>query len=422
MTETTSQQRGRGLLEGVRVLDFGRVLAGPHCTLLLASLGAEVIKIERPGVGDDARANRYRYPNGISAYFMQQNWGKKSISLDLKRPEAIQIVKELVQRSDVLVENFRPGTMEGLGLGWDVLRQINPRLIMCSISAFGQTGPDARRPGYGALAEARAGIPEMTGEPDGPPMPSIVPVADSMAASHAFGAICAALFHRERTGRGEYIDVSLLDCAFETQDWPIQQYLASDGQVRMTRRGLFDRVLVPWGYFKARGGYVCMIVSNDGFWRRLAELMGRPELADDERFATVEARARNGDEVYRIVGEWVARYPDLDELVHVLQDAGIPADRVQTIEQAVHDRQLHARQMIVERQHPLLGTVRVVNTALRFGGSVSGLPKDHAPLLGEHNEYVLREVLGYSEEQVRTLYDQRVLYAEPLVRQLPGRA
>jgi crotonobetainyl-CoA:carnitine CoA-transferase CaiB-like acyl-CoA transferase len=190
----------------------------------------------------------------------------------------------------------------------------------------------------------------------------------------------------------------------------------------MTRRGLFDRVLVPWGYFKARGGYVCMIVSNDGFWRRLAELMGRPELADDERFATVEARARNGDEVYRIVGEWVARYPDLDELVHVLQDAGIPADRVQTIEQAVHDRQLHARQMIVERQHPLLGTVRVVNTALRFGGSVSGLPKDHAPLLGEHNEYVLREVLGYSEEQVRTLYDQRVLYAEPLVRQLPGRA
>jgi crotonobetainyl-CoA:carnitine CoA-transferase CaiB-like acyl-CoA transferase len=400
------------LLDGVRVLDFGRVLAGPHCALLLASLGAQVVKIERPRSGDDSRANGFLYPNGISAYFMQQNWGKLSIALDLKKPEAIEICKGLVRRSDVVVENFRPGTMEGLGLGWKTLRTINPRLIMCAISAYGQTGPDAARPGYGSLAEARAGIPEMTGEPEGPPMPSVVPAADAMAASHAFGAICAALFARERTGRGEYIDLALMDCVFEMHDWPVQMYLASDGAIEMTRRGLVDRALVPWGYFHTGNGYIGMLASNDGFWRRLAELMGRPELADDERFATVQARARNADLVYQIVAQWAGQFTDADELVAVLQRGGVPAERVQTIREAVEDSQLRARGMVVEREHPHLGTVRLMNTALRFGESDSGIPDEHAPLLGEHNEQVLIDLLGYSTDQVARLYQDGVLYAD----------
>jgi crotonobetainyl-CoA:carnitine CoA-transferase CaiB-like acyl-CoA transferase len=270
------------LLEGIRVLDFGRVLAGPHAALLLASVGAEVIKIERPAVGDDSRANGYLYPDGTSAYFMQQNWAKMSLALDLKKSGAIEICRELVRLSDVVIENFRPGTMEALGLGWETLSELNTRLIMCAISAYGQTGPHARLPGYGSLAEARAGIPEMTGEPDGPPMPSVVPVADSMAASHAFGAICAALFARERTGRGEYIDIALLDCAFETHDWPVQMYLASNGEIQLTRRGMVDRALVPWGYFKTSNGYVGMLASNDSLWHRLSVLMGQPDLADDD--------------------------------------------------------------------------------------------------------------------------------------------
>jgi crotonobetainyl-CoA:carnitine CoA-transferase CaiB-like acyl-CoA transferase len=384
--------------------------------LLLASLGAEVLKIERPGVGDDSRANGYLYPNGESAYFMQQNWGKLSLGLDLKKSRAIEVCRELVRHSDVLIENFRPGTMSGLGLSWETLREVNPRLVMCSISAYGQTGPEAMRPGYGSLAEARAGIPEMTGDPEGPPMPSVVPAADAMAASHAFGAICAALFARERTGRGEYIDIALLDCVFEMHDWPVQMFLASNGAIRMTRRGLVDRALVPWGYFQTSNGYVGMLASNDAFWQRLAGLIGQPGLADDPRFATVEARARNADLVYEVVDAWAARYTNAEELADALQSAGIPAERIQTIAEAVDDRQLLARGMIVRRNHPRLGDVSLLNTALRLGGSEAGIPDRPAPLLGEHNEEILTGLLGYKMEQIDGLYRAGVLYADDHVR------
>jgi crotonobetainyl-CoA:carnitine CoA-transferase CaiB-like acyl-CoA transferase len=408
---TTSDGSPRRLLSGIRVLDFGRVLAAPHCALLLGSLGAEVIKIERPLHGDDSRANGYLYPQGISGYFMQQNWGKKSVSVDLKRPEAIGVVKRLVSHSDVVIENFRPGTMEKLGLGWEALHRINPRLIMCSISAFGQTGPDARRPGYGALAEGRAGIPTMTGEPDGPPMPTSIPIADALAASHAFGAICAALYSRTRTGTGEYIDIALLDCAVEMHDWGIQQFLSSGGALRPTRRGMFDRSIVPWGYFQAGDGWICLIVSNDAFWRKLARLMGRPELGDNPDYSTVEARARNNIEVYRVVSDWIASYPDADRLLAVLQAADLPADRLQTIDEVVQDPQLRARHMFLEADHPVLGKLKVMNTALRFRESESGL-SGLPPQLGQHNQQVLKS-LGYTEAELEDLYRTGALYREP---------
>ena len=414
--EAVGEAHSDGLLSGVRVLDFGRVFAGPHAALLLGSLGAEVIKIERPVYGDDSRANGYLFPHGISGYFMQQNWGKKSLSLNLKEPQAKAIVERLVERSDVLIENFRPGTMAGLGLAWEDLGRLNPRLVMCSISAFGQTGPDASRAGYGAIAEARAGIPEMTGEPDGPPMPTVLPIADAMAASHAFGAICAALYSRERTGKGEYLDIALLDCAVEMHDWGIQQFLGSRGAINPTRRGLFDQSIVPWGYFKGRGGWICLIVSNDSFWGNLARLMTRPELADDPRYATVEARAKNHVDVYHLVSEWISSFEDADEALAVLQAADLPADRLQSIAEVAKDSQLRARNMFLEIEHPLLGPLTVLNTAIRSEAAWSGLT-GLPPLLGQHNEEVLRS-LGYSVDGVRQLYDQGVLYREPLVDEL----
>ncbi|MEA2635781.1 MAG: hypothetical protein QOH92_2548 [Chloroflexota bacterium] len=408
--------RPNGLLSGVRVLDFGRVFAGPHAALLLRSLGAEVIKVERPVRGDDSRANSYLYPQGISGYFMQQNWGKKSLSLNLKQPQAKDVVQKLVKDSDVLIENFRPGTMAKLGLGWEDLWRLNPRLVMCSISAFGQTGPDSSRAGYGAIAEARAGIPEMTGEPDGPPMPTVLPIADAMAASHAFGAICAALYSRERTGKGEYLDIALLDCAVEMHDWGIQQFLGSRGGMNPTRRGLFDRSIVPWGYFKVRGGWICLIVSNDSFWGKLGRLMTRPELADDPRYATVEARAQHHVDVYRLVSEWISSFADPDEVLAMLQAADLPADRLQSIAEVVKDSQLRARNMFLDVTHPLLGPLTVLNTAIRSEAASSGLT-GLPPLLGQHNEEVLRG-LGYSVDEVRQLYDQGIIYREPLVDDL----
>jgi crotonobetainyl-CoA:carnitine CoA-transferase CaiB-like acyl-CoA transferase len=267
------------VLAGVRVIEVGQVVAAPHCGLLLAAAGADVIKVERPPVGDDTRQNPGFYPSGMSAYFVQQNWGKRSIVLDLATEPGKAAFRSLLVGADVLIENLRPGAMTRLGFGWPQVSAINPALVMCSISAFGQSGPDAGRPGYGALAEARAGLYEMTGEPGGPPMSGQIPVADMMAASRAFGMICAALVGQARTGRGDYLDVSLLDCAVELQDWAVERFTASDGRDRPTRRGRYDDALVPWGQFATTDGWIVLIVSSDRFWPGLAGLLADLDLA-----------------------------------------------------------------------------------------------------------------------------------------------
>lgn len=406
---------GRRLLEGVRVIEVGQVLAAPHCGLLLASMGAEVIKIEAPGRGDLSRANPFYFDNGISAYFLQQNGGKKSVSIDLKHPEGGALFEQLVRQSDVLVENLRPNALQSMGFGWPHWAEVQPQLIMCSISVFGQTGPDTGRPGYGSLAEVRAGIAEMTGDPDGPPMPTNVPIADSMAASHACAAICAALFARERSGRGEYIDISILDCAFEMHDWPVQQYLASGGKLKQTRRGLYDYALVPWGYFRQGSDWICIMAYNEGFWRKLATLIGSPAL-NEAKFGTLGKRQQHAAEVYQIISEWVAR-SDVPTILREMKQAGIPAEKVQTIEEVVRDPQILARNMIIDVDHPLLGKVKTTNTAIRFQHSGWGVP-GVAPLLGQHNSQVLESILGVSPERVEDLTQAGILYQEPLVSEL----
>lgn len=399
--------RTRRMLDGVTVLDLGRVAAAPHAALLLGSLGARVIKVERPVHGDDTRANPFLFENGESAYFLQQNAGKESISLNLKDPRGIAVLKALIRSSDVVLENFRPGTMEGLGLSWETIQELNPRAILCSISAYGQNGPDAMKPGYGALAEARAGMPQVVGEPDGPPMPSPIAMPDFSAAAHAFGAICAALYARERTGVGERIDIALLDCAVEMHDWAVQLHTASGGEVAYRRRGRFDRSIVPWGYFETADGWIAVIVSNDRFWRKLAGLIGRPELGEDPRFATVSARSEHADAVYDLLTSWV-RKQGSQELLEQFAAADIPAERVAEIADLPNDPQLAARNMFVQIEHPELGPLTVLNTPLTVptsGAGISGL----APKLGEHNDAILSE-LGYEAEEIAALYASHALY------------
>lgn len=400
----------RRVLEGIRVVDLGRVLAAPHCAQLLADLGADVVKIERPVSGDDTRANPYQFAPGVSGGFMQQNWGKRSVSLDLKHPDGQAFILQLIAQSDVVVENFRPGVMGKLGLGYEALRQVNPSIVLCSISAFGQTGPYSQLPGYGPVVEAIAGLPDLTGEPNGPPMPTAVPIADMMGATAAFGAICAALFYRERTGIGQHIDISLLDVVFQMHETAVQLYLASGGKEMMTRRGTWDATWVPSGLFEGRDGWISLMCGNDTFWRRLAACMGRAELAADTRHKTVAARAEHQDEVYALVATWVKSQDSCDHVIETLRGAEIPCAKVNTIADAVLDPQILAREMLVSVHHPRLGAMTVMNSGIRFSETAADV-RGMAPELGEHNRMIALDVLGMPEAEYDRLVRDGVLYA-----------
>jgi len=393
--------------EGLKVLDFGRVVAAPHCARWFADLGADVIKVERPPEGDDTRGDPYRYPSGQSTAFMQQNWGKRSIALDLQKAPAIDIVRGLASWADVLIENFRPGVMEKLGISYPILKEVNPRLIFCSISQYGQTGPHATRRGYGPLAEAESGMSELTGELNGPPMPTQVAVADNMAAGMAFGAIGAALYYRAKSDRGQHVDISLLDAAFQMHEVAIQQVVATDGKLKMQRRGLYEETWVPGGYFEGRDGWICIMIGNESMWGPLVRAMGMPGLADDPKYADFAARAANRDDVYRLLRHWVAGLESVDDGVNVLVEAGIPVGRVNDLVQAVHHPQLQARDMLPARDHPTLGALRVMNSGLNFSttaGDVHGEP----PELGEHSWEILQS-LGYTEEDYKRLVGAAVV-------------
>jgi crotonobetainyl-CoA:carnitine CoA-transferase CaiB-like acyl-CoA transferase len=402
------------VLEGVRVLDFGRVVAGPHCAQMMCAMGADVIKIERPVYGDDSRSDPYLYEPGMSGAFMQQNWGKRSLSLDLRNPDAKQIILDLVAKSDVVIENFRPGVMARLGFSYEALSKINARIIMCSLSAYGQTGPYADRLGYGPIAEAVAGIPELTGEPNGPPMPTQFAIADNLAAALGCSAVCAALYWRERSQVGQYIDISLLDAAFQGQDMAVEQFTASGGKVRMTRRGLRDVTFVPWGFFEAIGGWVVIMCGNESMWAPLARAMGREDMIDDPRYDNFDHRYANRDQVYRVVEEWVRSQP-AERVVELMAEAGVPCDRVNTIEQAVNHPQVRARNLLIEREHPTLGKMLVVNSGLNFSKTPSD-PPGHPPFLGEHNREVLEKVLGLAPDRIKQLTDTGVLYEDPRIK------
>lgn len=408
MSEANVPER---VLSGVRVLDFGRIVAGPHCAQLMCAMGAEVIKIERPKYGDDSRFDPYIYEPGLSAAFMQQNWGKKSLSIDLRHADARAIILDLAAKSDVVVENFRPGVMARLGFSYEELSAVNPRLIMCSVSAFGQTGPYADRVGYGPIAEALAGIPELTGEPDGPPQPTLYPIADNMAALMACSAICGALYWRDRSGLGQYIDISLYEAALQGQDLAIEQHLASGGKVNMRRRGLRDVTFVPWGFFEARDGWVVIMCGNESMWAPLATAMGRADMIKDERYANFQVRYDNRDEVYRVVEDWV-RARGAQEIVDIMAEAGVPCDRVNTIEEAVRHPQALAREILVDRDHPTLGRMRVMNSGLHFSRTAADI-HGHPPFLGEHNRDVLEGLLGLPQDRIDQLSAAGVLYHDP---------
>ncbi len=381
-----------GPLSGLTVVDLSRILAGPYCTMLMAELGARVIKVEQPGVGDDARAYG-PFVNGKSAYFTSINRGKESIALDLKVSSDRAIFDELLTRADVLVENFRPGTMEKLGYGWEQVRSSHPRLIYVSASGFGQTGPDARRPAYDMVVQAMGGIMSLTGHPGAPPARVGISIGDIGAGLYTAVAVNAAIYRRSLTGEGIRVDVAMYDCQLALLESAIVRHLAT-GEIPGPL-GSRHPSIAPFQAFKTAEGDLVVAAGNDGLFRRLCSLLGLSHLADDPRFQTNEDRCRNVGLLEEILGA-VFCTRTTEEWSELLQAAGIPAGPINTVDKAVRRPQVAARNMIVDVHDPVMGTVRVVGNPIKIEGVDDAPIRSPAPNLDEHRDAILNELASFA--------------------------
>ena len=399
----------KGPLEGVRVLDFTQYIAGPVATRQMAEMGAEVIKVELAPAGDLARALPI-IRDGRSAYFVQQNLGKRSLCLDARKPEALALLREMLPKVDVLVENFSPGVIGRMGLGWEAVHAINPQLIMCSISAFGQSGPLANQPGFDYIAQAYTGVTSMIGEPDGSPPLTGVAVGDVGGGIAALAAINAALFWRRGPGgTGQYLDIALIDFYFHTHGLSVQLNSVSGGKIKPHRTGRYHTQISPVGVFKSKQGHVVIMPIGEDMWRRLAMAMGREDMLADPRFAGNDARVENRGALVGILEAWLASHASDDEALAVLRQARVPCAPVLSVADAMREPHLIERGTVRTLEDPVLGRFQVPGNPLRF----SLFPQDAglvAPDLGQHNGEIVTGLLGRSPAELRRLGAAGVLH------------
>jgi len=400
----------RHVLDGYKVLDFTHIVAGPTCTLMLAEMGAEVIKVEFAPHGDAARQGPYLV-NNRSGYFVQHNRGKKGLCIDLKHPEGSEIIRGLIPQVDVLVENYAPGVMGRLGFDYAAVSALNPAIVMCSISAFGQRGPLANEPGFDYLGAAYAGIVSMCGEPNGAPYVPMVALGDVSTGVHAMGAICAALLGRARTGRGQHLDISLLDTYMHYHECGIETHSLSNGEINPTRSGQHSWYAVPAGIFKGRDHYFIIIAPLDHHFAALCRSMGQPELATDRRFKANADRLNNLSDLVAIIEQWLQTVGD-DTAVASMKEYRVPHAPVLSVAEAVKHPHLVRRGTVRTVHDRILGDFNVPGFALRFSDYPSRLELE-APLLGEHNEEILSRRLGYSPSRIRELERKGVLCNGP---------
>jgi len=398
------------VLTGYKVLDFTHVLAGPTATRLMVEMGAEVIKVEFPPLGDVSRLLPV-IRNGRSGYYIQQNRGKRTICLNAKSDEGREIIDKLIGEVDVVIENFAPGVAARLGLDWEHVHAVNPRAVMCSISALGQEGPLSKLPGFDYIAQAYAGVTGMIGDPDGPPYFPLLGIGDVSTGVHAACAIGFALLHRERTGLGQHLDISLLDAYYHCHELNVQMYSATGGETEPTRSGAHHYAVCPLGLFKGRDHYL-FIIALEPQWKQVCRAIERPELFDDPKFASNQLRLEHQDEVNAIIQDWLDTKSSDEEILAALEAERVPCAPVLSIAETVAEPHLRERGTIRTVSDKKFGNVELPGMPLRFSDYPHNVALEAAHI-GEHNGEILGDMLGYSEAQVAALYESGVLFENP---------
>ena len=394
----SATKRPRAPLHGIRVIDLTRVLAGPFCAMSLGDMGAEVIKIEEPGKGDDTRGWP-PFTSGEATYFLSVNRNKKSLTLNMKAPDGQALLRKLVARADVVIENFRPGTMERLGFGYGGLRKLNPRLVYCSISGFGESGPEASRPGYDLIVQGESGIMDLTGFADGPPVKVGNSVADLVSGMAAAQGVTLALLSRARTGRGQKVEIGMLDVMASLLTYQAGLYWNAGGTP--TRRGNQHPSIVPYEVFQAQDAYITLGVANNSLWERLCRALGREELAKDPRFDSEASRVSNRDALIPLLNSIFGTRPAAEWLAR-LDAAGVPAGRIKTVAEVCESEHLRARGMFVTLKHPKAGAGTAMGVPIRLWDT-PGAAQAPAPLLGQHTDEILTGLLRIPKATVDTL-------------------
>ena len=396
-------------LAGIRVIDYSHFLAGPYLSRCLAGMGAEVIKVERPTEGDSGRRHPY-FINGESGYFLQQNMGKSGLCVNARDPRGLELMHRLVDTADVFVENYRPGALDRLGLGYEALSERNPRLVYCSVSAYGHSGPDADNAGFGLLAEAKSGAMAMLGVPGEPPPLFRIALADMYTGIHGVAAVNAALLGRINSGRGQHIDLALYDCMMSIHEYAVQCYTLSGNTEIPVQTGHDLPESTVYGVFPARDGNLVITAQTDALWRQLASVVGGDTLVADARFHSPAGRNTHRREILDQVRSWVMAQPSVQACLHALEAASVPCAKVQQIDEVLDDPQIKARGMLIEQDHPLLGRIRMPNLPFHFSGFEAPVPTV-APNIGQHNHEIAKS-LGYEDDEIEALTAAGVLYQD----------
>ena len=392
-------------LEGVRVLDLTQIMAGPYCTMMLADMGADVVKVEKPHGGDDTRRMGPPFINGESAAFLGINRNKRSVVVDLRSDRGRELAQKMAKESDVLVQNFRPGSLDRMGLGYEQVKQINPALVYCTISGYGATGPYAQRGGFDLVAQGMSGLMSVTGHPDSPPTKIGVPICDLNAGMFAAIGILTAYINRVRTGEGQHVDTSLLEGGIAYTFWESAMYFAT-GEVPEPK-GSAHRLTAPYQAFETANGFVNVGAANQSNWERMCTAIGREELASDPRFVQPKDRMNNIDELVATLEETFIQRSS-QHWLDAMAAAGVPAGPINDLAQVYADPQVVAREMVVDSEHPVAGPIRNIGIPIKLS-ETPGRFRRSAPALGEHTDEVLTD-LGYDDSDIETLREDGVVH------------
>ena len=386
-------------LEGIKVLDLTRVLAGPYCAMMLADFGANVVKIEPPEVGDDSR-HFGPFVGKESAYFMSLNRNKRSITLNFKRAEEVELFREMVKQADVVLENYRPGTMEKFGLGYEELKKINPKIIYAACSGFGHSGPYMLKPAYDIIVQAMGGIMSITGSEGGEPTRVGASVGDIIAGMFTAYGVMLGLFHRERTGEGQKVDVGMLDCQLAILENAISRYTTSG--VVPTPLGNRHPSITPFASFTAKDGHIIVGAGNDRLWQKLCNILGCPELIDDQRFNNNGNRTTHAVELSEILNG-IFKNKTIAEWLELLEKAELPCAPINTVDKIINDPHIKAREMMVELEHPVAGHLKMAGVPVKMS-LTPGAAETAAPLLGQHTAEILKEFFGWDEKKTEQFF------------------